>query len=197
MTTEINLAKYGDQFHDRLGYERRGSNHIHLWQKTGFVRSTLTGPAYRIPIYNYDYIASVPHAVLELSVSSLKPEVAKMVVERELAGLRFARNENALGMTRFVLGELYGHSVVGDMSLEQMVAHVQSDNQTHATPYRWYSPSPIDWLVLAELGICVEYLSGTRFKWCTKERALELAQVSLRYAEYEQGLVSIIKSFGS
>lgn len=71
---------------------------------------------------------------------------------------------------------------------------VRNDTKVkHYRPYEWYKFDPIDWMLLAEHGVAVEYLPNGAWQWCTRERALVVAKVPLRMEEYKSSLEALLK----
>lgn len=186
----IRLARFGDSYHDSVGYVENATEHLHSWCKSGFVRATLSGPGYELPIWEYAEAAGTPAQDLGQGLRRFTQEAAASVVATEIEALA-RREAKALQTVSWILMFVYPTKKIVNKTIAELRELVASDKNELHKPYGWYATSTLDWMILAEHGIAVEYTAHNKFKWCSPERALELAALPLKLAEYRDGLQAI------
>lgn len=191
----IDLSKFGESYHDQVGYENT-TKFLHLFTKSGAVRATLSGPGFKLPLYDYDTAAYLPAEKLGDGVRQFTKEQAHTVVQAELDNLTqaLANKSGNIHSGHFLICQMgmYVYNT-GTQTAEEIKERILADTESKDyRPYHWYRFDTLDWLILAHHGIAVEYLPNRQWKWCTPARALELATVPLHLSDYETGLRTIL-----
>jgi hypothetical protein len=177
----MDLMKYGDDHSLVTVVSGEEGSPVVSWRKSGIVRAVLAvGNGTIVPLYDYDSAAAATNAPgaralvkgCGFGASAITVEAARQLLERELEAL-----DGLVGRGAEIAGYIRR-------------AAEGSDGAT--IPYHWYRFGPQEWLAAAEVGLAVEYLEGGGWRWCSPERAREVARVPLSLSEYREGLSAAI-----
>lgn len=188
----MNLMKYGDRFHCELATKVTlpPEGAVIYWRKDAYIRSVMAVPQGLVPLYEYDRAVHAAHLPGSKDVYSARGHgafaVSAQVAARLLLG-EIDSLENVLSQADYWASEARRFAKIRS----GVMRGVEQDD-FRVVPYHWYQLGPREWMAAATVGIAVEYLDGKRdepkWKWCTPERALELAGEPLTAVDYRQQL---------